>query len=196
MRQDKKKNSIFKWSVIGFALSVMISLPAFVLTSCSDNPLSTTNDRNKFFDQPYSESVTDELPGNALFKTLVGVETYTGEGPISQSDGGSIDVAGKFVFRVAPGSITANTVISVEITRFTYDDETIILHKFLPDGLQFATSAYLEFSVDLFDYSSDEDTKLYWLNAETNHWDWVSDFDNSMRMVSIPIDHFSMYGVE
>ena len=196
MKKDIKETGVFRWSLGGLALVSLLALPMLVMTGCAEsNPMLAENDRNKFFDQPYSESDTDELAGNALFKTLIR-EVYTGKGRISSSNGGTINIGGLFTFNVPSQSISEDTEIGVEVTLFIYDDETIILHKFSPDGLEFKQSASLEFSVELFGYEIDQDTRPYWLNPETNHWDWLEDIDHSKGLVSIPIDHFSMYGVE
>ncbi len=119
-----------------------------------------------------------------------------GEALVTVEDGAVIEVGNKHLFTVAAASISANTLVSIEITRLEVDGNVDVIYDFGPDGLAFSLPAVLQVDVKkLFDKFTTS-VNFYYLNEQTNLWEAQGtvpvDIDG---YAYVPVYHFSKYGV-
>ncbi|MBN4076339.1 hypothetical protein JYT16_01340 [Gemmatimonas aurantiaca] len=203
VRNESTKSRLFRRGFIGVALATILAVPVLFFTGCSINPATssdmTLQNEESFWDNSFDPASLEPLTTSDALLSPGGYDVYSGEGFISADDGGVVNLempGSVHNFTVEAESIPADTVINVGIYVKTSKKSTVILFEFGPDGLVFGESATLSF--DISELSSNTDyVDLYWWNPDTGDWEYQrtvrADRDG---IVSFPIDHFSMYGVE
>lgn len=191
MKSRSLKRKAFTAKMMLLALCSIVVMPLTFFAGCSSDPVSPTE---SYFDLPFEEPGT-AASGISAAKHFW--QQYSGEGEISAEEGGefSISMPGKGEFIVEANSVSENTTITAQIDFFIINGYVVGLFDFSPDGLQFRPSATLQFDANVLGENS-KTVRLYWLDPAKNKWKfkghYAADADD---VVSIPIDHFSKYGV-
>ncbi|UCD62843.1 MAG: hypothetical protein JSW34_08740 [Candidatus Zixiibacteriota bacterium] len=187
-----------KWSILITLSALVVFVGAvLVLSGCSNDGMlsdvpDSTGDDPSFFDQPYD-------PG-ALAKRsdISDIQFDSAQAYVRADEGGMLvlgDDANVAALVFLPGSVSQDTLISVEITSLaTTAGETPVIWDFKPDGLQFSRPTIVRLNAaELFGTSTSSVT-LYWLNEATHEWEpeQVSEVD-SEGVVCLELKHFSSY---
>lgn len=206
MKKTSRLESGKKWGLVTLFLVALAATPILILSGCSDNPLATQDNTitTGYFDLTYQDDGFLTGAEGVLVKRGGGGgggssdPVYYGEDRIIAADGGVVKISmpgsiNEFV--VGAGTIPADTTISLSVTFTSYKGSTVGRFSCGPEGLSFSKSADLAFEVQ--NLGKDENSvDLYWLNSRKK-WEFQGTYTaGSDGIVHIPVDHFSMYGVE
>lgn len=180
-------------------LTIAAALLVFGCSS-STNPASPEGNDPvaDFFSREYVEGENGPQLG-----PLISLNLHRDAERIDAESGGAVDfrVSGKNQqFVVAPGSIPADTTITVKVAALEANalrllNARIVILDFGPDGLQFSPSATLRFDASVLG-NSKRTINLFWLNPLDNTWESQGEYKvDADGKVNIPIHHFSKYGI-
>jgi len=181
------------------SLLVAVALPLTIQIGCSSDPVSPTT---SYFDLPYQETDFEDIAISAAKRQKTqeprNVDVgFVGSGNITVTEGGtfSMNESGSAIFIVEPNSIPQDTTINATVVFSIYHGKSIGLFNFSPNGLLFSTSATIQIDIKLISNNSNS-LRLYWLNIDRNKWEYQGTYAaDASDLVSLPIDHFSKYGV-
>ncbi len=184
-------------SIVG--LTIAASLLVFGCSS-SNNPVNSSSEdfAADFFSREYVEGENGPQLG-----PLISLNLHRDAERVDAESGGAVDfrVSGKEQqFIVAPGSIPADTTITVKIVALEANalrllNARIVILDFSPDGLHFSPNATLRFDASVLGKSR-RTVNLFWLNPLDNKWESQGEYKiDPDGKVNIPIHHFSKYGI-
>jgi len=195
-----------KWGILISFAAVFALVFGLYLPGCSDNPTSSTDtlsqDETGFFDEPF-----DDIQYARLVELAAATddEYLYGEEFLTVLDGGSIVIGtnGNFhEFLVPAGALPYNATISLEILKVekNKDDKIVVIYDFAPDGLVFNQSAYLIIDPAKLLGKKATCVDFYYLDESANPsvWKFQGTYcvEGTGSLVTIPVDHFSKYGIE
>jgi len=201
MNKSSPQTSLRIWPSITLTIALVAISSIFLIGGCSQIPL--TDDQSllngdSYFNQTY---VDDGFTKESALATLNGggsVGIYYGEALISGAYGGSIniDMIGNVLqFVVQSDGMDSSKMISIGVSFTSYNGKILARFDCGPDGLQFNKSSVLSFPVSVLG-NNKSSIDLYLLSSN-GRWILQGTYSSDVNgMVNVPIDHFSMYGVE
>jgi len=193
-----------KWGILISFVAVFALVFGLYLPGCSNNPVTSpdtlSQDETSFFDQPL-----DDAQYAKLVDLAAETEEYLwGEDLFTALDGGSLVIGtnGNFhEFLIPAGALPYTTEIRVEIiTVEGKKGDVALIYDFSPDGLVFLQPAYL--IVDPAKLLGKKATCIdfYYLDESVSPAVWTLQgtycVDSQNNLVTVPVYHFSRYGID
>lgn len=193
-----------KWGILVSFVAVFALVFGLYLPGCSDNPATSpdtlSQDETSYFDQEF-----DEAQYAKLVDLAAETEEYLwGEDLFTAVDGGSLVIGtnGNFHELLVPvGALPYDVTIRVEIIKVEdKKDDLVIIYDFAPDGLVFLQPAYLIIDPAKLLGKKATCVDFYYLDESVFPAVWTLQgtycADSRTGKATIPIEHFSKYGIE
>lgn len=195
-----------KWPTVILGTLALAIVSILLISGCSQNPLTAdqSTKNGSYFDQVYvddgfsRESALSASKRGGRGRGGSSDPVYYGEGLISGKKGGTVDInlpGNVHEFVVQPNGMDSDNMISIGVSFTNYKGDIIARFDCGPDGLVFNHSSILSFEVSAL--GKDESSIDLYLLGSKGRWKFQGTYSaDANGIVSVPIDHFSMYGVE